>query len=77
MKRLVSRISSVFMVVLAGVLMPLLLWVALVAALRLIFVEWRVVKTRLLSGNVVCSIKSDCPPGYECIGGRCIPAMSS
>lgn len=20
-----------------------------------------------------CSIDSDCPPGYRCIGGRCVP----
>lgn len=77
MKRLMIGVGSVFLVVLVGVLLPLLIWVALGFALRRIYVEWRFVRTQLLSGNVVCSVTSDCPSGYECIGGRCIPAMSS
>jgi len=77
MKRLMIRVGSVFLVVLAGVLLPLLVWVAFGVALRRIFVEWRFVRAQLVSGNVVCNITSDCPPGYECIDGRCIPVMSS
>ena len=22
----------------------------------------------------MCSIDADCPPGYECLNGRCVPA---
>jgi hypothetical protein len=33
--------------------------------------ESRVVK-RVLS-DMTCSINADCPEGYICVGGRCIP----
>jgi len=24
--------------------------------------------------ELVCSVDADCPPGYKCVGGRCVPA---
>jgi hypothetical protein len=26
-----------------------------------------------MSANLTCNIDGDCPPGYQCIGGSCIP----
>ncbi len=31
-------------------------------------------RSRKLSPGPVCRVDNDCPPGYVCIGGRCIPA---
>lgn len=31
----------------------------------------RVAQTRV---SLVCSIDADCPPGYKCVEGRCVPA---
>ena len=68
-----NRVEAVFLVVLAGISVPLLIWVAIIIALRQIFAEWRAARAQLLSGNLACSINADCPPGYECIGGKCLP----
>ena len=71
-----KRVGAVFLAALGGIFMPVLVWVAMIAAFRQVFAEWRAIRARLLTGNVVCSINSDCPPGYECIGGRCLPTYS-
>ena len=71
-----KRAGAVFLVVLAGISAPLLLWVALAIAFEQIFAEWRSTRRQLLSGNLVCSIDTDCPPGYQCIGGRCLARTS-
>lgn len=68
-----GRILSVGLAILTGVSMPLLVWVASIAAFYLIFSEWRATKTWLMSAKLACDIDGDCPPGYQCIGGRCIP----
>ncbi len=68
-----NRVEAVFLAVLAGISMPLLIWVAVIIALRQIFAEWRTTRAQLLSGNLACSTNIDCPPGYECMGGRCLP----
>lgn len=26
--------------------------------------------------NIVCALDADCPPGYACINGRCVPAKA-
>lgn len=31
----------------------------------------------LRSGKLVCVIDADCPPGYVCIDGRCMPNRAS
>ena len=68
-----NRVGAVFLAVLAGISVPLLIWVAVIIALRQIFVEWRVTRAGLLAGNLACSTNIDCPPSYECMGGRCLP----
>jgi len=65
-----------FLVVIAGIFIPLLLWVALVTALQLIFAEWRTTRPQLLAGNLTCSIDANCPSGFRCIDGRCLPGYS-
>jgi len=35
-----------------------------------------VAQTRV-SLELVCSVDADCPPGYRCVGGRCVPAEGS
>ena len=54
---------------LAAVVFPLLILVA--AGIALHENEWRL-RRRIV--DLVCSIDSDCPPGYVCVSGRCIPA---
>ncbi len=71
-----KSVGAVFLALLAGVSMPLLVWVAIIIAFRQIFAEWRATRVQLLSGNLICSINADCPPGYQCIGGRCSPKPS-
>lgn len=31
------------------------------------------VKTQTQGLNLACSIDTDCPAGYTCVGGRCVP----
>ena len=71
-----NRVEAVFLVVLGGISVPLLIWVAVIIALRQIFVEWRVIRAGLLAGNLACITNIDCPPGYECIGGTCVPIQA-
>lgn len=72
----VRRGGSVFLAGLVGISTPLLIWVAIVIALRQIFAEWRAIRCQLLGGNLVCNLDTDCPPGYACIDGRCLPARA-
>lgn len=55
---------------LVGIFMPILIWVALSFAIRDILLEWR---QRRLPRGLVCRIDSDCPSGYVCVAGRCVP----
>jgi len=68
-----KRVGAVFLAVVGGISMPFLVWVAGIAALYQIFSEWRATRTWLTSVNLTCDIDADCPPGYQCIGGRCEP----
>ncbi len=67
-------ILSVCLAMLVGFSFPLLVWVAIISAFRQIFSEWRATRTWLTSVNLTCNIDAECPPGYQCIGGRCVPA---
>jgi len=71
-----KRAGVVSVALLAGIFVPLLVWVAIITAFRQIFAEWQATRPQLLSGNLACSIDANCPPGYECIGGRCLPRPS-
>jgi len=71
-----KRIVALFLAVLGGILMPLLLWIGVIAAFRQIFTEWQATRRQLSSGNVLCSTTNDCPPSYQCVSGKCLPAWS-
>lgn len=74
--KLVTRIWRVCLAVLAGIAMPLLVWVASAVAFRQMLLEWRALRPRLSSGNILCSLDTECPPGYQCAGGRCLPRLA-
>jgi hypothetical protein len=69
-KRAMRRIAYVPLFLLVAILMPVLIWVALVLVIRQLLLHWQ--ESRLPS-TLVCSFDSDCPPGYVCIAGRCVP----
>ena len=60
-----------------GVFMPILIWVALFAAISKPLIEnlsrltlpWR----QQVTPSNVCSINSDCPSGFVCLDGKCMP----
>ncbi len=68
-----KAVGAVLLAVLAGISVPLLIWAALISCFRQIYQEWRSVRAGLRAGNLACNLNSDCPPGYECAGGRCLP----
>ena len=55
---------------LVAILMPVLIWVAFAVAMRELLLRWR--ESRLPS-TLVCRIDTDCPLGYMCLAGRCVP----
>lgn len=56
---------------LIGCFTPLLIWVGNGIAL---FHRYRRVKAfQKALTDLICSIDSDCPPGYICLSGRCVP----
>lgn len=67
MKRLRNCIIALFF----GCCTPLLIWVGIGTAL------YQKRKTTKLPEkalpNVACSIYADCPPGFVCVGGYCVP----
>ena len=66
-----KRFRNCGMALLLGSCAPLLVWVGAGAALY----QWRK-EAKLLKQalpELSCSIDTDCPPGFVCMGGRCIP----
>ena len=70
--KVAKRVEAVFLALLAGIFVPLLVWVAVIITFWQIFAEWRAIRVGLLVGNLICSVNADCPPSYECVGGRCL-----
>lgn len=56
-----------------GLLAPILVWVGAGAALYQRRKEVKLFKQTL--PNLSCSLDTDCPPGYMCTGGRCVPQV--
>ncbi len=65
-----GKASSVLLAFLTTILAPVLIWVALAIAVRELLLRWR---ESHLPSTMVCRIDTDCPPGYICLAGRCIP----
>jgi len=57
---------------LLGCCMPLLIWVGAVSALYQSRKQNKLLKRLPL--DLVCSFNADCPSGYICLNGRCVPA---
>jgi hypothetical protein len=55
---------------------PVLIWVAVGVHVRHLIVE-RSFRARLSSSALICRLDSDCPQGYRCIDGRCIPVLQT
>jgi len=69
-KRAMRPIAYVPLFLLVAMLIPVLIWVAFAIAIRELSLRWR--ESRLPSA-LVCRLDTDCPPGYVCLAGRCVP----
>ncbi len=65
-----GKASSVLLACFTAILAPVLIWVALAVVVRELLLRWR--ESRLPSA-AVCRIDTDCPPGYICLAGKCVP----
>jgi hypothetical protein len=66
------RLRNCTVALLLGCSAPLLIWMGAGAALY----QWRK-EVNLLgraSQDLVCSIDFDCPSGFVCLAGHCVPA---
>ncbi len=52
------------------VLMPVMIWTAAGAAG---ISSLRRLRRAYPAGNLTCSADTDCPTGYTCVGGVCVP----
>lgn len=66
----VRRVMYLLLFSLIGILLPALIWLGLAIAVRDLLRMWR--KSRLAS-VLVCRFDTDCPSGYVCVAGRCVP----
>ena len=65
-----GKVSAVLLAFLTTILAPVLIWIALAIVVRELLLRWR--ESRLPSA-MVCRIDADCPLGYICLAGRCVP----
>ena len=65
-----TKVPSVVLAFLVAILTPILIWVALFVAIRELWLRWR--ESRLPS-ILVCRMDTDCPSGFICLAGRCMP----
>jgi hypothetical protein len=62
-----KRFRNCCTALLIGCSAPLLIWVGAGAAL---YQQRKAAKSRAASE---CAVNSDCPPGFVCVGGHCVP----
>ncbi len=67
MRRLRNCILALFL----GCCAPLLIWVGIGVVLFQRRKEANLLEQAL--PDLVCSVTSDCPPGFVCLNGRCVP----
>ncbi len=65
-----------------AVLLTLVIYIALPALVGFTIVGffllwWRRVRAKVGIAELVCSTNADCPSGYVCAGGCCIPAAQA
>lgn len=63
-------VPIVLLIPMVAFLMPLLIWVAAFIALSTLYRRWR---ESQLPSSMVCRIDTDCPSGYICVAGTCVP----
>ena len=66
-----KRLRDCILALLLGCCTPLLIWVGAGVALYQRRKEVNLLKQAL--PNLVCSIDAECPSGYVCLHGRCVP----
>ncbi len=69
-----KRLGNCVMALLFGCRMPLLIWTGVGVALYHRRKDTNLLSRALL--NLACFIDADCPPGYVCFNGRCVPHES-
>jgi len=62
-----KRIGKLCLVLLGGLLFPIGIWVAAGSAL------YQSRRRRVRGSSLTCRIDADCPAGFVCVGGRCVP----
>ncbi len=65
-------LRNCILALLAGCLTPVLIWVGAGVALNQIRKQSNLLKRAL--PNLTCAIDLDCPAGYTCMSGHCVPA---
>ncbi len=68
-----KRLRNCALALLIGFCTPLLIWVGAGCALYQSRKQKELLKQAL--PNVACFIDTDCPPGFICWRGRCVPAQ--
>ena len=68
-----KRLRNCMLALLIGCCTPLLIWVGAGTALYQRRKEKNPLKRAL--SNLVCSVDIDCPPGFVCVEGRCVPSI--
>ncbi len=72
-RRVVRKGGSIALALIASFTVPFLIWTAVVLSVRQIYREWLAVRAGLMAGNLACRLDNDCPPGYVCVSGKCLP----
>ena len=66
------RLRNCTVALLLGLCVPLLIWVG---AGTVLYQSRKQIKfSKRALHDLVCAIDTDCPPGYVCLNGRCVPA---
>ena len=66
-----KRLRNCILALLLGCSAPLLIWVGAGSAMYESRKRAKLLKRAL--PNLVCSIDTDCPQGFICINGHCVP----
>ncbi len=71
---IISTVSAALLIIAIYVVLPALLGMVIVGFFLL---RQHRVNAKLSSTELECSTDADCPPGYVCVGGHCVPATEA